>query len=128
MPHLTIQVTPNISIAHEESFLKALNKVLWDSGHFSKATDIKARIVPIEAFLVGVEDDEQINGFVYAHLKIMTGRDTSIRNQLAESLLATIEQTLGAEQLGRVALQICVEVEEISAVYHKKMLNIVSPK
>ena len=128
MPHLTIQVTPNISIAHEESFLKALNKVLWDSGHFSKATDIKARIVPIEAFLVGVEDDEQINGFVYTHLKIMTGRDTSIRNQLAESLLATIEQTLGAEQLGRVALQICVEVEEISAVYHKKMLNIVSPK
>ena len=128
MPHLTIQVTPNISIAHEESFLKALNKVLWDSGHFSKATDIKARIVPIEAFLVGVEDDEQINGFVYTHLKIMTGRDTSIRNQLAELLLATIEQTLGAEQLGRVALQICVEVEEISAVYHKKMLNIVSPK
>ena len=128
MPHLTIQVTPNISIAHEESFLKALNKVLWDSGHFGKATDIKARIVPIEAFLVGVEDDEQTNGFVYAHLKIMSGRDMIIRNQLAELLLATIEQTLGAEQSGRVALQICVEVEEISTLYHKKMLNIVSPK
>ena len=128
MPHLTIQVTPNISIAHEESFLKALNKVLWDSGHFGKATDIKARIVPIEAFLVGVEDDEQTNGFVYAHLKIMSGRDMIIRNQLAELLIATIEQTLGAEQSGRVALQICVEVEEISTVYHKKMLNIVSPK
>ncbi len=128
MPHLTIQVTPNISITHEESFLKALNKVLWDSGHFGKATDVKARIVPIEAFLVGVEDDEQTNGFVYAHLKIMIGRDMIIRNQLAELLLATIEQTLGAEQSGRVALQICVEVEEISAVYHKKMLNIVSPK
>ena len=124
MPHLTIQVTPNISISHEESFLKALNKVLWDSGHFGKATDIKARIVPIEAFLVGVEDDEQTNGFVYAHLKIMIGRDMSIRNQLAELLLATIEQTLGAEQSGRVALQICVEVEEISVIYHKKMLNI----
>ncbi|MFZ2844834.1 5-carboxymethyl-2-hydroxymuconate Delta-isomerase [Psychrobacter sp.] len=124
MPHLTIQVTPNISITHEESFLKALNKVLWDSGHFGKATDIKARIVPIEAFLVGVEDDEQTNGFVYAHLKIMIGRDMSIRNQLAELLLATIEQTLGAEQSGRVALQICVEVEEISVIYHKKMLNI----
>ena len=124
MPHLSIQVTPNVSITHEESFLKALNKVLWDSGHFGKETDIKARIVPIEAFLVGVEDDEQTNGFVYAHLKIMTGRDMSIRNQLAELLLATIEQTLGAEQSGRVALQVCVEVEEISAVYHKRMLNI----
>ncbi|OXL20213.1 5-carboxymethyl-2-hydroxymuconate Delta-isomerase [Psychrobacter sp. DAB_AL32B] len=123
MPHLTIQVTPNVSITHEESFLKALNKVLWDSGHFGKPTDIKARILPLHTFLVGVEDDEQTNGFIYAHLKIMSGRDINIRNQLAEQLLATIEETLGAEQSGRVALQICVEVEEISTVYHKKMLN-----
>lgn len=123
MPHLTIQMTPNVSIAHEESFLKALNKALWDSGHFGTPTDIKARIVPIETFLVGVEDDEQAYGFIYAHLKLMTGRDMVIRNQLAGLLVTTIEQEIGAEQSGRAALQICVEVEEISAVYHKKMLG-----
>lgn len=123
MPHLTIQMTPNVSIAHEESFLKALNKALWDSGHFGTPTDIKARIVPIETFLVGVEDDEQAYGFIYAHLKLMTGRDMVIRNQLAGLLVTMIEQEIGAEQSGRAALQICVEVEEISAVYHKKMLG-----
>ncbi|MCG3873479.1 5-carboxymethyl-2-hydroxymuconate Delta-isomerase [Psychrobacter sp. Ps7] len=123
MPHLTIQMTPNVSIAHEESLLKALNKALWDSGHFGTPTDIKARIVPIETFLVGVEDDEQAYGFIYAHLKLMTGRDMVIRNQLAGLLVTTIEQEIGAEQSGRAALQICVEVEEISAVYHKKMLG-----
>lgn len=123
MPHLTIQMTPNVSIAHEESLLKALNKALWDSGHFGTPTDIKARIVPIETFLVGVEDDEQVYGFIYAHLKLMTGRDMVIRNQLAGLLVTTIEQEIGAEQSGRAALQICVEVEEISAVYHKKMLG-----
>lgn len=123
MPHLTIQMTPNISIAHEESLLKALNKALWDSGHFGTPTDIKARIVPIETFLVGVEDDEQAYGFIYAHLKLMTGRDIVIRNQLAGLLVTAIEQEIGAEQSGRAALQICVEVEEISAVYHKKMLG-----
>lgn len=123
MPHLTIQVTPNVMIAHEESFIKALNKALWDSGHFGKPTDIKARIVPIETFLVGVEDDEQANGFVYAHLKIMSGRDFLIRNQLAELLVTTIEETIKSEQSVRVELQICVEVEEISMVYHKKMLS-----
>ena len=123
MPHLTIQMTPNVSIAHEESFLKALNKALWNSGHFGTPTDIKARIVPIETFLVGVEDDEQAYGFIYAHLKLMTGRDMVIRNQLAGLLVTTIEQEIGAEQSGRAALQICVEVEEISAVYHKKMLG-----
>ena len=123
MPHLSIQVTPNVSIAHEESLLKSLNKALWDSGHFGKPTDIKARILPLDTFLVGIEDDEQTNGFIYAHLKIMSGRDLNIRNQLAELLMNSIEQTLGAEQSGRASLQICVEVEEISTVYHKKMLN-----
>ena len=123
MPHLTIQMTPNVSIAHEESFLKALNKALWDSGHFGVPTDIKARIVPIETFLVGVEDDEQASGFIYANLKLMSGRDMVVRNQLAELLTVVIENTLSEQQSGRAALQICVEVEEISAVYHKKMLG-----
>ena len=123
MPHLTIQATPNVSISNEESFLKSLNKVLWDSGHFRKKTDIKARILPMKTFLVGVEDDEQENGFIYANLKIMTGRHLDIRNQLAELLVATIEDKLIEEQSGRVALQICVEVENGNGVYHKKMLG-----
>ncbi|PKG34617.1 MULTISPECIES: 5-carboxymethyl-2-hydroxymuconate Delta-isomerase [Psychrobacter] len=123
MPHLTIQVTPNVSIPHAESLLKSLNKALWDSGHFGKPTDIKARIIPIETFLVGVEDDEQAYGFVYAHLKIMTGRDEVVRHQLAELLTAAIEEVLDTEQSERVGIQICVEVEEISAIYHKKMLG-----
>ena len=123
MPHLTIQVTPNVMIAHEESFLKALNQTLWDSGHFGKPADIKARIVPIETFLVGVTDDEQSNGFVYAHLKIMSGRTEVIRHQLAELLTAAIEERLNVQQSGRAAIQICVEVEELSAIYHKKMLS-----
>ncbi len=123
MPHLTIQMTPNVSIAHEESFLKALNKALWDSGQFKQPAEIKTRIVPIETFLVGVEDDEQASGFIYANLKLMSGRDMVVRNQLAELLTVAIENTLSEQQSGRAALQICVEVEEISAVYHKKMLG-----
>lgn len=123
MPHLTIQATPNVIIPHKESLLKALNQVLWDSGHFGEPTAIKARILPINTFLVGVEDDEQEHGFIYAHLKIMVGRDIVIRNELAQSIVETIENELSAEQSGRAALQICVEVEEISSVYHKKIIG-----
>lgn len=126
MPHLTIQATPNVSIAHEESLLKAVNKALWETGHFGKPTDIKSRILPIDTFLVGVEDDEQEYGFIYAHLKLMTGRDMMARSQLAELLVATIEAALAEEQSGRAALQVCAEVEEISAAYKKKMLDILS--
>lgn len=123
MPHLIIQATPNVSIEHEEALLKSLNKALWDSGHFGHPADIKARMLPIETFLVGVDDDAQENGFIYAYLKIMTGRTLDTRKQLADLLSATIEKELSPKQSGRVALQICVEVEEISTVYHKKMLG-----
>ncbi|MEN6669724.1 5-carboxymethyl-2-hydroxymuconate Delta-isomerase [Psychrobacter sp. B38] len=123
MPHLTLQATPNVTILHEESLLKSLNKVLWDSGHFGKPEEIKTRIIPLETFLVGVEDDEQTNGFIYASLKIMAGRDLATRNQLAELLVTTLETELSPKQSGRADLQICVEVEEISAVYHKKILG-----
>ncbi len=123
MPHLTLQVSPNVSIPHEEPLLKALNQALWNSGHFNKATDIKARIIPIETFLVGVKDDEQEHGFIYAHLKLMTGRDSSVRDELSQLLVATIEERLADEQSGRAAIQVCVEVEEISAIYQKKILG-----
>lgn len=124
MPHLTIQATANVRIDRPESLMKTLNQALWNSGHFGKPTDIKARILPIDAFLVGIEDDEQEYGFIYAHLKLMNGRDITARNQLAEILVKMIEETIGADQSGRAALQICVEVEEISTVYHKKMFDL----
>lgn len=123
MPHLTIQATPNVIIPHEESLLKALNQALWDSGHFGKPTDIKARMLPLDTFLVGVEDDEQEHGFIYANFKLMAGRDSEVRDKLAQLLVTTIEQNLSAEQSGRASLQICVEVEEISAIYHKKIMG-----
>jgi len=123
MPHLTIQATPNVSIDRPETLLKVLNQALWHSGHFGKPTDIKARILPIDTFLVGVEDDEQEYGFIYAHLKLMSGRDTIVRNQLAELLVTAINSEVASDQSGRAALQICVEVEEISAVYHKQTMS-----
>ena len=123
MPHLTIQATANVRIDRPESLMKTLNQALWNSGHFGKPTDIKARILPIDAFLVGIEDDEQEYGFIYAHLKLMNGRDITARNQLDEILVKMIEETIGADQSGRAALQICAEVEEISTIYHKTFIE-----
>lgn len=122
MPHLTIQATPNVVIPHSEQLLKTLNKALWESGHFKSATDIKSRLLNIPTFLVGVEDDEQADGFIYAQLKIMAGRDEQTKNQLAALLVTTIETALCESQSGRATLQICVEVEDLSDIYHKKIL------
>ena len=123
MPHLTIQATPNVTIPHEESLLKTLNKALWDTGYFNNKTDIKARFLPVTTFLVGVEDDEQTNGFVYASFRLMIGRDITIRNELSEILMTTLEAELATAQSDRTSLQICVEVGELSEVYKKKILG-----
>ncbi len=123
MPHLTVQATPNVIIPHEESLLKALSQALWDSGYFGKPTDIKVRMLPINTFLVGVEDDEQVNGFVYANFKLMTGRDMTIRNELSDILMTTLEVELATAQSDRTSIQICVEVAELSEVYKKKILG-----
>ena len=63
------------------------------------------------------------NGFVYANFKLMAGRDLTIRNELSEILMTTLEAELATAQSDRTSLQICVEVVELSAVYKKKVLG-----
>ncbi|WP_227430265.1 5-carboxymethyl-2-hydroxymuconate Delta-isomerase [Psychrobacter sp. I-STPA6b] len=122
MPHLTIQATANVVIKQPETLLRALNQALWDSGEFRQPNDIKARILPIEAFLVGVEDDEQTQGFVYVQLRLLAGRDEQVKQKLASALSETLKQHLMIHKSNRVSVQLCVEVLEIAQVYHKQLL------
>lgn len=122
MPHIVIQATPNVHIPHEESLIKTLNTVLWNSGEVAQKSDIKTRIMPINTFLVGTDDDEQRFGYIYIELKLMVGRSEDTKNALAAQLLAATEDALAKEQSGRVQVQLCVEVTEISQTYHKKIM------
>lgn len=119
MPHVIVQATPNVTIKHPESFLKKLNTTLWETGHFGSPQAIKARLLDLETFLVGVDDDQQAEGFVYIQLRLMPGRSQQIRDDLADKLLACLQQQLGADQSGRVSIQYCVEVVELSEAYQK---------
>lgn len=121
MPHVTIQATPNVVIDQPAALLRSVNAALYASGVFEKATDIKTRLMTMEDFLVGVEDDEQAHGFVYVLLKLMSGRTEETKAQLAQALLDSLDD-LKNQQSGRVAVQLCVEVEEISGCYVKGAL------
>lgn len=119
MPHLTIQATANVVIKHPETLLKTLNQALWDSGEFAHPNEIKSRILPMQAFLVGIDDDEQRQGFVYAQLKIMAGRDEETKQRLASVLIEGLQQYLPSPVTSRVSHQLCVEVIDIASVYQK---------
>lgn len=122
MPHVIVQATPNVTIKKPESLLKKLNSTLWETGHFGSPQAIKARFVELETFLVGVEDDQQAEGFVYIQLRLMPGRSQEIRDDLAEKLHACLKQELVEQQSGRVSVQYCVEVVELTAAYRKEKI------
>lgn len=124
MPHLIVQATPNVTIRHPESLLKALNTTLWQSGQFKQPEDIKARMLDVETFLVGMDDDQQERGFVSVELRLMPGRSEAVKNTLAASLLACLQAELSAAMSNRVKVQCCVEVLELNTVYHKAMLSV----
>lgn len=123
MPHLTVQATPNVNIRQPESLLKALNSTLWASGQFKQPEDIKARILDVETFLVGMDDDQQERGFVSVELRLMPGRSEDTKNALAASLLACLQNELTTAMSSRVKVQCCVEVLDLNTVYHKAMLS-----
>lgn len=122
MPHLSVQASANITIKQPERLLRQLNNCLWQSGHFKQPQDIKARILAMESFLVGVEDDQQAHGFVYMQLKLMPGRSDAVKSQLATALLDCAKVELAAQLSSRVSVQLCVEVEELNASYQKQLL------
>ncbi|UNK05498.1 5-carboxymethyl-2-hydroxymuconate Delta-isomerase [Psychrobacter raelei] len=119
MPHVIVQATPNVTINRPERLLKQINSCLWETGHFDKPQAIKARLLDVETFLVGMEDDQQQEGFIYLQLRLMPGRSQQIRDELAEKLRICLQQELEAQQSGRVTIQYCVEVIELSAAYSK---------
>lgn len=119
MPHIIVQATPNVTIKNPESLLKKLNTTLWETGHFGSPQDIKARILDIETFLVGMDDDQQQQGFVYLQLRLMPGRSQQIRDELADQLFKCLQQELSTHQSGRATIQYCVEVVELSTAYRK---------
>ncbi|SUD91966.1 5-carboxymethyl-2-hydroxymuconate Delta-isomerase [Psychrobacter phenylpyruvicus] len=122
MPHVIVQATPNVTIKEPDSLLKKLNSTLWETGHFGSPQAIKARFVKLETFLVGVEDEQQAEGFVYIQLRLMPGRSQQIRDDLAEKLHACLKQELVEQQSERVSVQYCVEVVELTAAYKKQKI------
>ena len=123
MPHVIVQASSNVTIKHPERLLKSLNNTLWQSGYFKQPEEIKARIVDVETFLVGVDDDEQAHGFVYVQLKLMPGRSEAIKNELAANLIDTLNNELSVTISSRINVQLCAEVMELSPSYHKRLLG-----
>lgn len=101
MPHLIVE-------AHDapDDLLVHLNQVLIDSGVFN-AKDIKARLIVPQQSLLATGG---VGAFIT--LKLMKGREKSVRETLASALLSALKNKIKADEY-------CVEVVELSDVYQK---------
>ena len=127
MPHLTLRTTANAVIKHPDTLLQTLNQALWDSGEFAHPAEIKSRIIAVDDFLVALDDAKMSQGFVYAELKVMAGRDENTKRQLASLIMTRLQQYFSQQTTAisnRAEIQICVEVVDIASVYQKQSLSL----
>ncbi|AXA55155.1 5-carboxymethyl-2-hydroxymuconate Delta-isomerase [Pseudomonas thivervalensis] len=118
MPHLHMEYTANLSELNADVALMRLNNALVGSGQFGAELDIKSRAVKLETFRVGTALAER--GFVHVKLALLSGRSPQIKKQLADSLLAVI-QDLGPWPT-EVSVQLCVEILDIDREPYAKAL------
>nr|WP_295378313.1 5-carboxymethyl-2-hydroxymuconate Delta-isomerase [Pseudoxanthomonas sp.] len=113
MPHLTVEYTANL-VLDADTLLGRLNHALVASGHFDEQA-IKSRLVALDGFRIGT-DEHAPRAFAHARLRILPGRDETVRAMLSETIQQVLREHLPA---GPCHLQICSEVSELPASYRK---------
>ena len=119
MPHIIVQSSPNVIIPDTTQLLQQLTTTLWNTGHFGKPQDIKARMINVTDSFIGIDDDQSNEAFVYLQLRLMPGRSDDARRDMADQLLAQLQQQLSDKQQEAMPIQYAVEVLELSQVYKK---------
>jgi 5-carboxymethyl-2-hydroxymuconate isomerase len=112
MPHLIIECGARLSPAVRERILRDAHGALLSSGEVVTATDLKSRMVVSDSVLIGVEGADAT--FVHAELRILAGRSTETRQELARMLLRALTQTVDDQ------VEASVEVRELADDYVKR--------
>lgn len=120
MPHITIEVSPDLIDFDSARALERVNRVLAESGQFDDA-DIKSRVLRLPDVLVGTTGTSQ--GFVHATLRLLAGRSQQSRAALSAGILQALISSLPAEAGWQRPVQVSVEVVEMDRpTYAKKVV------
>lgn len=112
MPHIIIEHSqPVCKDLRECALAHALHQLVLDTGHFSPDA-VKTRTIAYEACLVG--EAAQAFDFVHVTVKILEGRDESVRSKLADDVFAALK-----EKLPNIS-KISVDVHEMNKATYRK--------
>ncbi len=117
MPHLTLEYTGNLAELDVRRTLVSLNTALMESGHF-EGRDIKCRAFRLSDYLVG--DSFGAGAFAHVTLRLLSGRSTEVKADLARRLLGAL--TDSARRNGATAVQLTVEVYDLERLSYAKAI------
>ena len=115
MPHLVLEIAPDLPPIDGQALLRTLHQVLVDTGHF-RAPEIKGRILRPEASRVGVDSPEET--FVHLELRVMPGRPPELLSGLAGRLVEVLDAAI--PRLPGKRLQVTAEVLELAPTRYAK--------
>ncbi|WP_454738158.1 5-carboxymethyl-2-hydroxymuconate Delta-isomerase [Cupriavidus necator] len=120
MPHLVIELTENTRLnCSPDELLDEANAALLASGQFQEA-DIKSRCITLQTYRQGVDAVER--AFVHARLSILDGRDTAVRQALAQSVCDVIAEAVRTGADSGLNVQVSVEVCEMERATFAKQV------
>ncbi len=110
MPHLTLEYSSNLAPDLDlGAFFAALAAAVGDFEGFARG-DLKGRGQRVEDFFPG--DPKRCRAFAHLDVRLLTGRDISVRQRLVEVCLKLLAEHVGA-QMPPQACQLSVEVREM---------------
>ena len=117
MPHLRIEYSTNLAGRLDPAaVLAAATQALVDSGVFDPPDAIKARLMPVEHFMVGSGAE---HGFIHAGLALLSGRDSTTKQRLTNALVAAIAPLVAP---GPQVVQITSEARDMDRDTYSKRL------
>lgn len=119
MPHITIEVSPELTDFDALRTLERVNHALAASGQFDDA-DIKSRVLRLHEVLVGTKGAAQ--GFVHATIRLLAGRSQATRAALSASVLEALIGSLPAWAGTQRPVQVSVDVVEMDHSTYSKQV------
>jgi 5-carboxymethyl-2-hydroxymuconate isomerase len=82
MPHIVIEYTPNLKDLPLDAMLAAVTRRLAGSAEVTDEADLKARVICVEAFRVGLAESGR--AFIHVTVRILAGRDEQAKKDFSD--------------------------------------------
>lgn len=118
MPHIVVEYTPNLKGLPLDAMLAAVTRRLAGSAEVTDEADLKARVLCVESFRVGLAESGR--GFIHVTVRILAGRDERAKRDFSERVTEGMLEHMPRLPPGQEA-HLSVEVVDMDRASYRKV-------